>query len=91
MEAYSTLAHPALPSRRLSPTHLDALQHGRAQDVHACVDLIGHKYLRLLDKSVNSACVSLTHHHAILGRLFHLGYLNTEVEGTLGLVQCFLP
>lgn len=39
---------------------------------------------------MNAARVSLTYYNTILGRLLHLGYLNMEAEGTLGLVQCTL-
>lgn len=56
-------------------SELDALQHGRVQDVDAGVDAVADEFDGFFNETVNSTrVVRLVHHDAILRGLFDFGH-----------------
>jgi hypothetical protein len=53
---------------------LDAVEHRRVEQVDAGVDLVAHEHLGLLHQPLHLPGPFLHHHHAVLGRLVHLGH-----------------
>lgn len=54
------------------------VENGRVEDVHASIDLVRHKFRRLLNKPVNTAVLRRVDDHAILARLINLRHLYTH-------------
>ena len=60
--------------------HLNPLQNGWVEDVHASIDLVGHKYLGLLYKPLDLSTLCVVHYHTILAWLIHFCHLVHSVE-----------
>lgn len=60
--------------------HLYPAEHAGIEDVHAGVDLVGHKDLRLLHEAMYSSALLLEHHHAVLGGLLHPRHLQAHAR-----------
>ena len=54
--------------------HLNALDNRRGEQIDACVDLVGHEVLRLLNESRDLTRL-LVQHHTILGGVLNRGDL----------------
>lgn len=60
--------------------HLYPAEHAGIEDVHAGVDLIGHKHLRFLHEAMYSSALLLEHHHTVLRGLLHPRHLEAHAR-----------
>lgn len=54
-----------------SEHHLYSAEHAGIEDVHASIDLVGHKHLRFFHKSLYLPVTRLKHDYSVLGGLLH--------------------
>lgn len=55
--------------------HLNPLQNCWVEDVHASIDLVGDKYLRLFNKPVDLSTLWVVHYNTIFTGFINLGHL----------------
>ena len=77
-------------NRQAVTTYRNSVQHLWRKNVHACINLVGHEYLRLLDKALDLTRRLVVHHNTVLRRLFHLGHLQQHDGQQRGLAQTVL-